>query len=145
MTGDEMERAIDFLLQGQANHEARLGALTDTVRELAEKVGGLTESVGGLTEKTDQLTQQVAETNRIVQLHSQTQTQFIQIVTGHIEAQVEINASLREAIVRMDARLDRADARINQTDASVNRTYERLDRIEALVERYLEGRNNAQG
>jgi hypothetical protein len=99
MTGDEMERAIDFLLQGQANHEARLGELTDNV---------------------NQLTEHVAETNRLMQLHAETQTQFIQIVTRQIEAQGEINASLR---------------------ANINRTDVRLDRLEAVVERYIEGRN----
>ena len=32
MTGDEMERAIEFLLKGQAKHEARLGELTEPTR-----------------------------------------------------------------------------------------------------------------
>ncbi|HLL70612.1 MAG TPA: hypothetical protein VK363_04215 [Pyrinomonadaceae bacterium] len=105
MTGEEMERAIEFLLQGQANHQVRL----------------------------DELTQQLAETNRVVQLNAETQTQFIQIVTRHIEAQGEINASLRATINRMDARATHTDARITHTDG-------RLDRLEALVERYLEGR-----
>ena len=99
MTGGEMDRAIEFLLQGQANREARLGELTG---------------------KVSQLTDQVAETNRLMQLHAETQTSFIQVVTRHIEAQGEINASLR--------------ANINRTDA-------RLDRLEAVVERYIEGRN----
>ena len=92
MTGDEMERAIEFLLQSQASLEA-----------------------------------QIAETNKIVQLNAETQTAFIQIVTRHIEAQGEINASLRTAL--------------KQNDASISRTDARLDRLEALVERYLEGRN----
>ncbi|MDQ1611991.1 MAG: hypothetical protein QOG00_1922 [Pyrinomonadaceae bacterium] len=91
MTGEEMERAIEFLLQGQASHQVRL----------------------------DELTAQVAEIGRVVQLQTETQTEFIQIVTRHIEAQGEINASLR---------------------AAVSRTDERLDRLEVLVERYIEGR-----
>jgi phosphoribosylanthranilate isomerase len=110
MTGDEMDRAIEFLLQGQAKHEARLGELTD---------------------KVNQLTEQVIETNRIVQFHAETQTSFIQIVRQHIEAQVEINASLRVSI--------------NQADARITRTDTRIDRLEALVERYIEGRSNGQG
>jgi chromosome segregation ATPase len=131
MTGDEMERAIDFLLQGQANHEARLGELTE----------------------------QIAETNRIVRLNAETQTQFIQLVTRHIEAQGEINASLRasisQAVVRInqadvkikqaDVKIKQADTRINQADVKITRTDTRLDRLEALVERYLEGRSNGQG
>ncbi|HEV2800821.1 MAG TPA: hypothetical protein VGW12_10010 [Pyrinomonadaceae bacterium] len=84
MTGAEMERAIEFLLQSQASLES-----------------------------------QVAETNRIVQFHAETQTEFMQTMTRYIEAQGEINASLR---------------------AAVSRTDERLDRLEAVVERYIEGR-----
>lgn len=92
MTGDEMERGIEFLLRSQAKLES-----------------------------------QIAETNKIVQLHTETQTEFIKIVTRHIEAQGEINASLRAAI--------------NQADEKINRTDTRLDRLEALIERYIEGRN----
>ena len=138
MTGDEMERAIEFLLQGQANHEARLGELTE----------------------------QIAETNRIVRLHAETQTQFIQIVTRHIETQVEINASLRASINQTEVKIKQADvkikqadvrikqadtrinqeaARIKQADAKISRTDTRLDRLEALVERYIEGRSSGQG
>lgn len=144
MTGDEMERAIEFILQSQANHESRLGELT---------------------EKTNQLTEQIAETNKLVRLHAETQTAFIQIVTRHIEAQVEINASLRASINQADVRIKQADvkikqadtrikqadvkisqagARIKQADAKTSRTDTRLDRLEALVERYIEGRSNGQ-
>lgn len=113
MTGEDMERAIEFLLKSQAHHEARLGQLTDNVKELS---------------------QQIAETNKIVQLNAESQTQFIQIVTRHIETQGEINASLRAAIKQNDAAIKHNDASIDRTDA-------RLDRLEALVERYIEGRN----
>ncbi|HJR06767.1 MAG TPA: hypothetical protein VJ842_05885 [Pyrinomonadaceae bacterium] len=114
MTGEEMERAIEFLLQGQANHQMRLDELTGNL---------------------NQLTQQVADMNRIFQLNADTQTSFIQVVTRHIEAQGEINASLRAAINRMDTRITHTDARITHTDV-------RLDRLEALVERYIEGRGD---
>src|SRR4028118_306782 len=116
MTGDEMERAIEFILQSQANHESRLGELT---------------------EKTNQLTEQIAETNRIVRLQGETQTSFMQIVTQHIEAQAEINASLRAGNASLREAITRMDVRIDRTDRSVNRTDARLDRIAALVERYL--------
>jgi chromosome segregation ATPase len=123
MTGEEMERAIEFLLQSQANHEARLGELTV---------------------KTNQLTEQIAETNRIVQFHAETQTNFIQIVTRHIEAQVEINASLRAGIARMDARIDQtdvqikqADVKINQTDVKINQTGANVNRTDARLDRLI--------
>src|SRR3954466_15218176 len=68
MTGDEMESAIEFLLQGQAKFEARLV-------------------------KTNE---QMELTNQRVSLLAETQTEFIQTILPHVEAQREINASLRQ-------------------------------------------------
>lgn len=93
MTGEEMERAIEFLLQSQANHEARLG-------ELTERVGELTERVGGLAEKADQLTTQVTETSKQLQTYAETQSEFIRVATQSI-------TGLAEAQTRTDAKLDK--------------------------------------
>ncbi len=108
-----MERAIEFLLQGQANHQGRLDELTDRV---------------------NQLTQHVAETNRIVQLQAKTQTEFIQIATGAIR-------DLSEAQKRTDTRIAEASSRLLEADARISETDARLDRLAATVERYIEGRN----
>jgi hypothetical protein len=95
MTGEEMERAIEFLLQSQANLDA-----------------------------------QIAETNRVVQLNAETQTEFIQIVTRHIEAQGEINASLRASVRELTSAQLRSGEQANKTD-------ERLDRIAAMLDRHI--------
>jgi predicted nucleic acid-binding protein len=109
MTGEEMERAIAFLLQSQGNHESRLG----------------------------ELMQQIAETNRIVQLNAETQTEFIQIVTRHIEAQGEINASLRASVRELTSAQLRMDERAIKTDERANKTDERLDRIATMLDRHI--------
>ena len=74
MTGEEMERAIEFLLQSQANHEARLG----------------------------ELTAQVAETGRQLSTYAETQSEFMQTmtqsVTGLAEAQERTDAKLDKLI-----------------------------------------------
>jgi prefoldin subunit 5 len=107
MTSEEMERAIEFLLQGQANFETRL----------------------------EQTNQQIAETNRQLQITAETQTEFIQFVTRHLEAQAEINASLRSSIRSLRGP-------IRELTAAQARTDERLDRLAATVERFIsEGRN----
>jgi chromosome segregation ATPase len=125
MTGEEMERAIEFLLQSQANFDARL----------------------------EQTNRQVAETSRQLQIYTETQREFIQIVTRHIEAQAEINSSLRGS----DRKLKSAQRELTASQAEINssvrdsirelaasqlRTDERLDRLAATVERFItEGRN----
>ena len=100
MTGEEVERAIAFLLESQARHDTQIGELRD----------------------------QIAETNRIVQMHAETQTQFIEIVSRTLEA-------LGESQRRTDARLAEADARhsrrADETDA-------RLDRLIGVVEKLVE-------
>ena len=126
MTGEEMERAIEFLLQSQANSEARQAAFDA---------------------RLDRLTEQVAETGRQLQMHAETQTEFIQIVTQHIEAQGRFNAEFRAAQARTDEALARANesqARTNEalerTNEALERTNEDVRRLAATVERYIEGR-----
>ena len=116
MTGEEMERAIEFLLQSQANAEAQIA---ETGRQLAETDRQLAETGRQLAETDRQLAEtnrQVAETQRQLAAYTETQSVFIQTVTRTLEAQDQINASLRAA-----------DAR----------TYERLNRLIGLVEQHI--------
>ncbi len=74
MTGEEMERAIEFLLKSQADHDARL----------------------------DELTAQVQETSRQLQTYAETQSEFIQITSRNIDAltaaQAQTDARLNKLI-----------------------------------------------
>jgi hypothetical protein len=73
VTGEEMERAIEFLLKNQA----------------------------GFGEKLDRLTEEVRETGRQLRLHADTQTEFVRVVTSHMEAQAHIDADVRTTLVRI--------------------------------------------
>jgi hypothetical protein len=70
MTGEEVERAIETLLENQATFETQL-------------------------QRTNQ---QIEQTNRRLEMHAESQTEFIQVVLKHIESQGEINASVRSAV-----------------------------------------------
>ena len=122
MTGEEMERAIEFLLQNQAKFDTLL----------------------------DQIGRQVAETNRQLQLTAETQSEFIQIVTNTIQALKESQDRMDERLTRNDERLserlaqndERFNERLAQTDERLARTDERLNRLADLVERHIrEGRD----
>lgn len=78
MTGEEMERAIGFLLESHATIDARQQR-TD--------------------EQISQLTHQVEETSKQLQAYAETQTQFIEIVTRTM-------TGLAEAQARTDERLN---------------------------------------
>jgi hypothetical protein len=86
MTGEEMERAIEFLLQSQANYESRLA---------------------DISARQDRTDEQIAETNRIIRLNAETVTTFLETVTRSLEAQDKINATLRAADARTDERLNK--------------------------------------
>ena len=86
MTGDEMERAIDFLLKSQANLEARI-----------EQVNA------NLGTRIDETNRQLVETNRQLGDYAGMQTRLIEVVTRTFEAQAAINKRTDE---RLNALID---------------------------------------
>jgi DNA anti-recombination protein RmuC len=81
VTGEEMERAIDFLLKSQANLEQR-------IEQVNSNLGARIEEVAA----------QVRETNVLVGHLADTQNQFIETVTRTFEEQAEFNRSTDERI-----------------------------------------------
>lgn len=79
MTNEEVERAIGFLLESQARHDAQIGEL----REM------------------------VAETNRAVQMMAASQSEVNEMLTRAVtnlaEAQQQTDARLRETDARLNA------------------------------------------
>ena len=82
MTGEEMERAIEFILQNQAT----------------------------LEERFEQTQAQIAETNRIVQRQATSQSEFNQTITAVItalsESQQQLADSQRQTEQKLDALID---------------------------------------
>lgn len=99
MTGEEMERSIEFLLKNQATVETQIEFVLQNQATLETQM----ERTSRQVEETNK---RLEETNIRLESYAETQTQFIQIVTRHIEAQGEINASLRASLARTDDRLD---------------------------------------
>jgi chromosome segregation ATPase len=84
MTSDEMQGAIEFLLKNQANFEVQL-----------EKTNLQLERTDQQLERTNQ---QLQLTDQRVSLLAETQTEFIQTMLGHVEAQVDINGDMRRTM-----------------------------------------------
>jgi ABC-type transporter Mla subunit MlaD len=100
MTGEEMERALEFLLQSQANYDARL---EQTNARLEQTNAWLVQTNARL----EQTSEQISETSRQLQAYAETQTEFIQIVTTSI-------SRLAEAQTRSDERLDNLTALVER-------------------------------
>lgn len=91
MTGEEMERAIDFLLQNQTTLEQRVER---TQQQISETQGQLSQTV-----------EAVAELNRVVRMQADSQSQFNQTltmaVTALAEAQTNTEARLADLVGKL--------------------------------------------
>lgn len=146
MTGEELERAIEFLLQSQAVFEASL-------------------------EQTRQENEvRFAHFDKLIETLAESQNELTQVVTRHVESQVEINSSFREgdkslrAAVRendeswraaMREREESSRAAMREGDESLRvrlddlaaaqvRTEETVNHLAATVDRYFAGRNTGR-
>ena len=90
MTGEEMERAIDFLLKSQANLEARIEQVNDN---LGARIG---ETNG-----------QLAETNRQVGEYVNMQMTLVQVVTRTFERQDATNRRTDEKLNALIATVEK--------------------------------------
>jgi ABC-type transporter Mla subunit MlaD len=133
MTGEEMERAIEFLIQSQAKHEARLGELTQNVNNLVQRDG---------------------ETRKLLEIQAETLNQFMDVALQNVKSQRQINEDLRRgqedlrrgqeevraALRELAAAQRETDERFKQTDERLRQTNENLNQLAETVRRYVEGR-----
>ncbi|HYP01704.1 MAG TPA: hypothetical protein VER76_16045 [Pyrinomonadaceae bacterium] len=88
-----MERAIEFLLQSQANLEAQVAGLGQHVAEMGQHVG---------------------EMGRQLSAYAETQSQFIEVVTTAI-------TNLADAQARTERTVNDTNVRLGQTDERLNK------------------------
>ena len=96
MTGEEMERAIQFILQQQAQFWASLQSLEQVVRNHTTQIGEHSAQIAELTARMGGLTTQVAGVTDLV-------------------------LRLGRIVERQEERMDRADERLNAFIAIVER------------------------
>jgi archaellum component FlaC len=114
MTGEEMERAIEFLLKNQARTDARLEQTIEQVNQtshqldrLSDRVDKLGIQVERLGAQVERLSTQVGNLSAQFETLAETQNEFMEVVTQHIIAQGEINASVRDSLSVLTATVDR--------------------------------------
>jgi septal ring factor EnvC (AmiA/AmiB activator) len=98
MTSDEMQNAIEFLLRNQANFEVQLEKTNQQLTRTDEQLARTDEQLARTDEQLARTDQQLEQTNQRVSLLAKTQTEFIQAMVQHVEAQGEINANMRRTI-----------------------------------------------
>jgi ABC-type transporter Mla subunit MlaD len=142
MTGDELERAMDFILKSQGRAEARFERNDEQLSRLAE-----------------QLTQQGANFQKRHDAMEDAHANLVRVLTQYMETQDHINMSLRETDVRqarfsaslgeslrasdgsLRAAMTELATRQERTEATVDRLSQK---VEALVNIVGEGRGGGQ-
>jgi chromosome segregation ATPase len=107
MTGDELERAIDFILKSQARAETRIERNEEQLSRNEEQLSRLAEQVSHLTQHGAELTQQGADFQKrldfIATVHASLEdshADLVRVMKQHLETEDRINKSLRVADVR---------------------------------------------
>ena len=92
MTGEELERAIDFLLKSQANLEAR-------IEEVDQRLGARIEEVDRrLGARIEETNRQLTDTGKLLGEYSQMQTTLLKVVTRTFAAQADFNRRTDEKL-----------------------------------------------
>ena len=106
MTGEEMERAIEFLLQ----HEATLeGRIERTQAQLSETQAQLSETQTQLSETQAQ----IAELGRVVRMQAESQSQLNQTLTTAISALAEAQLKTETKVDRLAGALEKLVERLS--------------------------------
>ncbi len=140
MTNEEVERAIDFLLRSQANSEARIEQTNVQLNQLAGKVDQLAGKVDQLAGKVDQLAERFDQLAGQLGSFADTQTEMMRVMTRTLEAQSQINESLRMSVSDLAVRQSRTEetmARLADAQTDTNR---RLGTLIKIVEEERGGR-----
>lgn len=104
MTGEEMERAVEIILNNQASFELQFEKTNQQIEETNKRLGTFIE-----------------ETDKRFGIFAETQTEFIQITLRHVEAQGEINASLRGLLRELKESQTRTDGWLGRLTGTVER------------------------
>jgi chromosome segregation ATPase len=137
MTSEEMERSIEFLLNSQASLEAKIEQTNDQVKRTSNQVERTNTQLEQTNIQLEQTNIQLEQMGKQLDIYAETQSEFMQVVLRHIEAQGEINASLRRTSN------DLSVAQQNLTVAQ-QQTEERLNSLIETVDRYISERRDGK-
>jgi hypothetical protein len=116
MTGEEMQRAIEFLLEHHATLEARV----------------------------EQTSAQLGELGRRLEAYAETQSEFIEIATHSIQALTDAQLRTEQVVAQLTGAQLRTEQVVVQIITRQVETDARLDRLTQIVERFVNGGRNGQ-
>ncbi len=141
MTGDELERAIDFLLKSQANHEARMQEIIERQAKTDEQLAQTDEQLAKTDEQLAKTAEQLRQLSERVDSFADTQRHIMQVMMQTLEAQAKANKDFRasdNALIASDeslrAALTELAMRQERTEATVDRLSQKVEDLVKVVE-----------
>ena len=125
MSGDELDRTIEFLLQNAARSDARFDALRQQNLEEHARLAG--------EQATFQ--QQLRQLGDHVTVMTETLTATLTAMNERDIRQDRRLAKLESHIKRADAQIERVDSQIERVDSHIKRVDTHIDRVDTRVER----------
>lgn len=152
MTGDELERAIDFILKSQARAEARIERNEEQLSLLAEQVSQLTQQGAGSQARLNAIEDSHTELARVMKQHLETEDRIDKSLRAADARQARLIVSLGETLRAAEESrraseesLRTALAELATRQERTEATVERLSqKVEALVKVVEEERNRGQ-
>ena len=143
MTGDELERAIDFILKSQAGAEARIERNEEQLSRLAEQVEQLRQQGADFQQRHDAIEDAHANLVRAMTQYLETQDQINNSLRETDVRQARFSASLGESLRASDGSLRAALTELATSQERTEATVDRLSqKVEALVKIVEEGRGS---
>jgi chromosome segregation ATPase len=98
MNSDEMQSAIEFLLRNQANFEVQLEKTNQQLAQTNEQLARTDQQLELTNQQLEQTNQGVSLLAQQISSMADTQSEFLQTMLQHVEAQGEINAGMRRTM-----------------------------------------------
>lgn len=119
MTNEELERAMDFLLKGQARFDARLEAYVQEGKERQdrtdEQIAQTNEALKGLSARVDAFADTQAELMRVFTMYMKSEEQNKKIAAARQARLDETITRTNESMAATQARSEEAQARVNES------------------------------
>lgn len=126
MTGEEMERAIEFILHNQVS-------LEEHVKQAEQRIEQVNRN----------LSEQIAELNRTVQLMATSQSQFNEMMTTTVVSLADSQRKLEESHQKLAESQRELTESQRELSESQRHTEQKLDALIDIVRERFEGKDGA--
>jgi uncharacterized protein YfbU (UPF0304 family) len=137
MTNEEIERAIGFLLESQAKHDAQIAELHNIIREQSASQSELNQAMTqAITDLAGAQRRTETKVDRLVETQQRTETNVERLIETQQRSETNVER-LADKVERLADKVDRLADIAERGNGRQNETDARLDRLSEVVERLV--------